>query len=138
MPTVDDLDPELMSTFSDIPEAPSEFAAVLNAHGLYNTMQFVVRLSPPVHALVDSYANTSAAHHRGEIPFEALQAYSTYLHETVHWWQHVGSTAGLVLSLSFPGQFHVSLGELREVLDTAGPRKSLKEWAEQKAYAGEG
>jgi hypothetical protein len=33
-----------------------------------------------------------------------MEAMSTYLHETIHWWQHVGNTAGLFLSLTYPVQ----------------------------------
>ena len=31
----------------------------------------------------------------GAIGFEGFRAYSTYVHETIHWWQHVGTTTGL-------------------------------------------
>ena len=37
---------------------------------------------------------------------DRAQAFSTLLHETVHWWQHVGSTYGLMLSLTYPTQLH--------------------------------
>jgi len=123
------LDPE-----QDQLDVPQSFAACLNARGLYNSMQFVLRLSPRVHALVD--AATSGVYTTGELDAETIQAYSTYLHETVHWWQHVGSTSGLVLSLSYPGQTYTSLEHLRNVIKTAGPKKSLKEWAERAALAG--
>lgn len=121
-------DLELISTLADLPEPKQDLAACLNAHGLYSPMQFVLRLSPRIHALVDQYTNNEEP--QSEIPWEAIQAYSTYLHETVHWWQHVGSTAGLVMSLSYPGQLHTSLAELRNVVQKAGPTKSLKDWAE--------
>ncbi len=67
------------------------FEASLNAHGMYETMRFVLRLSPRNHELMDSIQN--GEYDGDEIPPEALRAYSTYLHETVHWWQHVGSTS---------------------------------------------
>jgi hypothetical protein len=67
----------------------------------------------------------------GDAPPEAIQAYSTYIHETVHWWQHVGSTSGLLFSLSYLAQCHSSLGELREVLATIGPKKPLKGYTDQ-------
>jgi hypothetical protein len=38
------------------------------------------------------------------INFDGLQAFSTYLHETIHWWQHVGSTIGLLRSLAARGE----------------------------------
>lgn len=106
---------------------PGPFGATLNGHGLYNTTEFVMRLSPRTHALVDALT-------RGEVhdysPGELFQAYSTFLHETVHWWQHVGSTTGLIYSLSYPAQVTGNLQQLSDFVQKAGPRKSLKSWAE--------
>jgi hypothetical protein len=107
--------------------APS-FEAALNKHGVYETMRFVLRLSPRNHELVDSL--TAEPRESGEISYESLRAYSTYLHETVHWWQHVGSTSGLLLSLSYPGQSHSTMEFLREVLATFGAKKSLLRWTD--------
>lgn len=106
-------------------EVPS-FEASLNAHGMYETMRFVLRLSPRNHELVDSILIGRRV--GSEVSPEALRAYSTYLHETVHWWQHVGSTSGLLLSLSYLGQSHSTMRFLREVLATFGPKKSLLRW----------
>ncbi|MDW9590288.1 hypothetical protein GOC31_30795 [Sinorhizobium meliloti] len=108
-------------------EAPTEFAATLHAHGLYNTRQFVLRLSPRIHELVDALSSGKFKEHD---PTELVQAYSTYIHETVHWWQHVGSTAGLIYSLCYPAQFSSSLMHLRKAIGVIGPRKSLKRWAD--------
>ena len=132
---IDTPDLELISTLTDLPEPEQDLAACLKAHGLYSPLQFVLRLSPRIHALVDQYANNGEP--QAAIPWEAIQAYSTYLHETVHWWQHVGSTAGLVMSLSYPGQLHTSLAELRNVILKVGPKKSLKEWAEDVSVPGD-
>ncbi|WP_208019672.1 hypothetical protein [Candidatus Chlorobium masyuteum] len=70
------------------------------------------------------------AYGNGPVPWEALQAYSTYIHETVHWWQHCGSTSGLLLSLSYFSQCHSTMAELKEVLVKFGPIKSLKRWTD--------
>lgn len=105
---------------------PETFSACLNARGLYNSMHFVLRLSPVVHGLVDEIvAGTNNT-------WEALQAYSTYLHETVHWWQHVGSTFGFVMSASYPAQAHVNIDHLRHFSRYGEAGKSLKRWAEMK------
>jgi hypothetical protein len=50
---------------------------------------------------------------------------STYLHETVHWWQHIGSTYGLLFSLNFPVQTHANYNHLRELVSQDGFRKSI-------------
>jgi hypothetical protein len=102
------------------------FEAALNAHGMYETMRFVLRLSPRNHELVGSIPLEGRI--SSEISRELLRAYSTYLHETVHWWQHVGSTSGFLLSLSYLGQSHSTISFLREVLAQFGPKKSLLSW----------
>ncbi|MFG1379351.1 hypothetical protein [Xanthobacter autotrophicus] len=102
------------------------FEASLNAHGMYETMRFVLRLSPRNHALMGSIS--SGLYSGGDISPEAIRAYSTYLHETVHWWQHVGSTSGLLYSLSYLGQSLSTISYLRESLRDFGPKKSLFTW----------
>jgi hypothetical protein len=92
------LDPTLLEPVAKTLRAPSEFAACLNQLGTYTTEHFVLRLSPKVHELVD--AVPSGVYAAGELDSATIQAFSTYVHETVHWWQHIGSTSGLVLSLA--------------------------------------
>jgi hypothetical protein len=128
------LNHELLDSAETVLETPATFAACLNAHGLYNTLQFVLRLSPRVHELLD--AVPPGMYPAGEIDGETIQAYSTYLHETVHWWQHMGSTTGLVISLCYPAQALANLTPLREVVKLTGLNKSLKQWAENAMIAG--
>ncbi|MCP1913362.1 hypothetical protein J2R96_005842 [Bradyrhizobium elkanii] len=130
-----ELDPTLLDADRSFPEAPSDFAACLNAHGTYSTIHFVLRLSPRVHQLIDAIPSRIAAGE--EIDGETIQAYSTYLHETVHWWQHIGSTAGLVLSLAYPAQAHQNSERLEQFAQHVGPKKSIMRWAEMAALAGE-
>lgn len=112
------------------------FGATLDAHGIYNTTEFVVRLSPRTHDLVDALTRKDLAGHDIN---DLFQAYSTFVHETIHWWQHVGSTTGLIFSLSYPAQVTANLQQLATVVRTIGPRKSLKRWAEdfQRHHPGE-
>ena len=120
---------ELMNPIDSSSETSPTFEASFNAHGKYETMRFVLRLSPRNHELVDSI--TSGRHDLRDIGSEALQAYSTYIHETVHWWQHVGTTSGLLLSLSYLGQTHANIAELRDVIATFGCKKPLKRWTDE-------
>jgi hypothetical protein len=123
-----ELSRELLDSINDHDIAPT-FDACINAHGMYETMRFVLRLSPRNHELMEIIeANQFEA---GSLPPEAIQAYSTYIHETVHWWQHVGSTSGLLFSLSYLAQVHSNMAELREVLNAFGPKKPLKAWTDQ-------
>lgn len=128
-PNTIELKHELLDSVSDVSDATPTFEACLNAHGMYETMRFVLRLSPRNHQLMDMIEANAFEHNN--VPPEAVQAYSTYIHETVHWWQHVGSTSGLLLSLSYLAQCHSSMGELRKVLGTIGPKKPLKAHTDQ-------
>lgn len=73
--------------------------------GLYNSMQFVLRLNSDIHDLLDK--TPTGIIKATDIDFDTFQVFSTYLHETVHWWQHMGSTAGLLVSLTYPAQSHL-------------------------------
>lgn len=94
-----DMKHELLDSQGDQYSVPLTFAATLKAHGSYETTRFVLRLSPKNHELMDKIE--AKAFGEGPVPWEAIQSYSTYIHETIHWWQHVGSTSGLLLSLSY-------------------------------------
>ncbi len=74
------------------------------------TTQFVVRLRPEIHRLIDGV--TTGLYDPNELDSKTIQAFSTYLHETVHWWQHMGSTAGLIMSLVYPAQAHQNTSRL--------------------------
>ena len=120
---------ELLDSVDDQYKACPTFEACLNAHGMYETMRFVLRLSPKNHEWMELIE--SEQFDPSNAPSEAIQAYSTYIHETIHWWQHVGSTSGLLYSLSYLAQSHSSLNSLRETLERFGPKKPLKGWTDQ-------
>lgn len=124
-----ELDPHLLNPTED----PLIFNATLYAHGTYSTEHFVLRMSPRVHELVDALTRGETD---GYETAELFQAYSTYLHETIHWWQHVGSTAGLMLSLAYPAQIYGSMSFLREVADSVGCVKPVKNWAHREMIGG--
>ena len=108
---------------------PIDFRSCLNARGLYSSRQFVLRLNPRIHALVDSLG-TKTVVSVSEIDDETLQAYSTYLHETVHWWQHKGATSGFIRSMLYPSQTHVNMQFLMDLTALIGPKKPIIAWAE--------
>lgn len=123
------LDHDRLASTNDDDEAGPTFNACLNVHGMYETMRFVLRLSPRNHELMETIE--SKEFDASSVPADVLQAYSTYIHETVHWWQHVGSTSGLLFSLSYLAQSHSSMSELKEVLATIGAKKPLKGYTDQ-------
>jgi hypothetical protein len=107
---------------------PGDLNACINAYGLYNSIQFVLRLSPEVHRRIEALPEGIVSKEivSREIGPDSLQAYSTYLHETIHWWQHVGSTISFMLSLSFPAQAHANYTRLKKLLAALGPKKSVR------------
>ena len=100
----------------------ASFNATTRAHGLYDPLRFVVRLSPLIHQRLEGL--TPGAHAR--LGKDDLRAYSVFLHETFHWWQHTGSTIGLISSLTYPSQTHANLKHLRQFLREYGPVKSIQ------------
>jgi hypothetical protein len=110
-----------------------DFNACINGHGLYNSFQFVLRLSPEVHRRLSSYSPGITS---GVKDPEDIRAFSTYLHETVHWWQHVGSSAGFLMSLSYPAQAHANYHHLKSLLLSLGPKKSIRRLIESRTDNG--
>lgn len=121
------LSPELLSADAARSARTPEFPAVQTAHGLYNTLQFVLRLSPKIHRTLSNL--TPGIVTIGETGFDGCQAMSTFLHETVHWWQHIGSTYGFILSLNYPVQSHCTHFDLRKLVAEDGFKKSVIEEA---------
>lgn len=112
-------------------ESDDENAALSSAHGnrrlealgSYNTLDFVVRLRPDLHKILEAQGGKVSM--RECESWDAAQAFSTYLHETIHWWQHVGTSAGLMLSFLQPAHAHMNRKRLDEILATHGPIKPL-------------
>lgn len=75
--------------------------------GCYNTMQFVLRLRDDVRKVLNEFE---------EITPEKFQAFSTYLHENIHWWQHIGSNFGFLFSTSYPSYVITSYGNLHKLI----------------------
>lgn len=117
---------DLVSTYGDIYCESGELGACIQQSGLYDIEKFVLRLSPKIHSIL---ADTPKGIHRAsDISFEQVQAFSTYLHETIHWWQHIGSTSGLLDSLAYPAQSHANIGHMRDFLRDIGPKKSIMKY----------
>jgi hypothetical protein len=105
---------------------PTEFYSCWNARGLYNPLQFVLRLRPDIHRALN--AAPSGLLSASQVSEEQVLAFSTFFHENIHWWQHVGSTTGFVLSLMYPAQSHLNHRYLKEILSELGPIKPLRNY----------
>lgn len=106
-----------------------QFAATTSGHGLYNTQQFVLRLSPVIHRILRSLGPGITTN--GKAGLDGVKAMSTYLHETIHWWQHIGSTYGFISSLNYPVQSHATHFDLKQLVDLDGFKKSVHHQAIQ-------
>lgn len=110
---------------------PVDYKNCFNARGLYHSMQFVLRLRPDLHKLLESTQN--GIHDSSKYDSDTIQAFSTYLHETIHWWQHIGSTSGFLLSLSYPAQCHINSPLLKEYIQHTGLKKPIIKYNEKYA-----
>jgi hypothetical protein len=120
------LEPNLLSV---APSATaSVFSATTKAHGLYSTNQFVLRLSPLIHRTLANFKSGITTN--GEIGLDGAQAMSTFLHETIHWWQHIGSTYGFVYGLNYPVQAHATFKDLKSIVAGDGFKKSILQQGE--------
>ena len=114
---------------TDRHEGIGTLRATLNAHGLYNTFHFVLRLSPEVHRRLA--ALPTGILQAKDVGPEEIQAFSTYLHETVHWWQHIGSTYGFLLSLSHAIETQAHYNHLKDLLGKGVFAKPIYALAEE-------
>ena len=128
MPAPSTLSPSLLAT-EPLADGDINLMATVNAHGQYLPLSFVLRLSPLVHRTLASLPRSGIIS-SGEAGLAGTQAFSTYLHETVHWWQHIGSTYGLMSSLSYPAQTHGNYKYIKQLIATGELRKSIRRIAE--------
>jgi len=121
-----ELKSELLEDCRDQHNYSENFLSCWNARGIYNSMQFSLKLRPDVYRKINEVP--SGVFNAGELDFETLQAFSTYLHETIHWWQHCGATLGLILSLAHPSQAHINHSLLKDFIKHTGPIKSINRY----------
>jgi len=100
-----------------------------NARGLYNPMQFILRLRSDIHKELEDSVNGIDT--IGLNSWTKIQAFSTYMHETIHWWQHVGSNFGFISSLKYPAQAHIVHSDLKTILNEEGAFKSILKFDKQ-------
>ncbi|MDB5088696.1 MAG: hypothetical protein JWR09_2690, partial [Mucilaginibacter sp.] len=118
------LNPQLLSSIRYEDEFLSSPINGTKSRGVYNPMQFVLRLRADIHQELNLI--TPGIHNQRTTTKNQVQAFSTYLHETIHWWQHVGSNFGLISSLKFPAQAHIVQNDLKTLLNNYGAYKSVK------------
>lgn len=113
-----ELNPSLLKTDEFFESELDSSLNGTNARGTYNPMQFVIRLRDDIHTALNG----------DEINFERIQAFSTYMHENIHWWQHVGSHLGFLTSLSYPALAHYSQRDLNSLVNRNEKFKSILQY----------
>jgi len=121
------LNPKLLSSDS-LPGGNATFPATIRGRGEYMPLAYVLRLSPLIHQTLASLPQTGIFTSR-EIGLDRAQAFSTYLHETIHWWQHIGSTYGMMSSLSYPARTHGSYTQIKKLVSLGALKKSVFQMA---------
>src|SRR5271168_2878186 len=122
------LNSELLAA-DPLPVGSPEFSATIRAQVEYMPLAYVLRLSPLIHRTLAALPQTGIYTSR-EIGLDGAQAFSTYLHETIHWWQHIGSTYGLMSSLSYPSRMHGSYKQIKQLIALGALKKSVKRMIE--------
>lgn len=100
-----------------------DFYRLAELRGEYNFQHFVVRLRADLFRALNELSDGS----RSALDHDSttMSAFASYFHETLHWWQLIGTTSGLLLSCASPAKMHASLRHLRSLLAQIGPKKSL-------------
>lgn len=101
-----------------------ELYASPGTRGSYNPLHFVVRLRPEFFAALESSRDDFLVA-SDPSQYDLASAFSTFFHETIHWWQHIGSTTGFMLSMAYPAATHLNRPHLLKLLQEIGPVKSL-------------
>lgn len=112
---MNNLNPDLLLT-DELEEF--DFDSGLNgtgSRGSYNPMQFAVRLRADIHKALNETG----------MSYDRVQAFSTFMHENIHWWQHVGSHIGFITSLSYPALAHSCHRDLNLLVDRNEKFKSI-------------
>ncbi|MDJ0023654.1 hypothetical protein QM543_10190 [Pantoea eucrina] len=120
------LNPLLLND-AELDDAQAPIESNSTVKGLYNHIVYVLRLHPEVH---DILYKVDEGKTDDLIPGEIHQALSTLFHETLHWWQFIGSTSGLIMSLSMPAQTMANLNLLKEYVNLSGKKKPISIYSE--------
>lgn len=114
---------------TDVPHLSSTLRTATNqTQGTYDPFRCVISLTKDNYDLTHPPAGmlSEPAPSKADL----IRANGTYLHETTHWWQFMGSASGLLYSLSHAATTLSSAGLLRNVAQEFGPHKSLLRWTD--------
>lgn len=110
-----DIDRELLDNRKDEIEHEDLFREV---RGSYSPQRYAVLLNKKIHNILMDASIP-------DTDFRKAEAFSTYLHETIHWWQHIGSYSGFVCSLFSPAIAHLTSGDIKSLWADGMLQKSI-------------
>lgn len=113
-----ELNPKLLDTDEFLETDLDSSLNGTKSKGTYSPMQFVIRLRDDIHNALK----------KDDMSFERIQAFSTFMHENIHWWQHVGSHIGFLTSLSYPALAHSAHQDLNTLVKRNEKFKSIVEY----------
>jgi hypothetical protein len=89
--------------------------------GIFDPMNLVCKLDA---SISEPLQREGLIHETNKRSPEAF-AFATLLHETVHWWQYVGTSSGIIAALTIPLQTHVIRQPLLELVQGEIPQKPI-------------
>jgi len=82
-----------------------------NVMGIFDPMNLVMKLDADIGAFLIT-ADGATRFTIASDP-QVVLAVAVNFHETIHWWQHAGTTAGLLCALTIPLQTHINVEHLQ-------------------------
>lgn len=122
-----ELTPNLLNDVQ-LSDAQSPIGSDSDIRGFYNHLVYILRLHPDVHQILNKVESGEPTNDL--MPGEIYQATSTLFHENLHWWQFVGSTSGLIMSLSLPAQITSNLKFFKDYLALSGKKKPITTYSD--------
>lgn len=128
-----DLDKAIVNGFSNSEYDDAKVLRDRRVRGEYDRRKFLLSLSSDIHEELQLSNGEPGQVFFSPVSSKKAQAFSVYLHETIHWWQHIGSFAGFMQTCIFPASIHLNFDRLEKILRVYGAKKSVFRLLEQEA-----
>ncbi|GAN69485.1 hypothetical protein [Acetobacter orleanensis] len=109
-----------------IPYKLEQNTATNGVRGLYSPHDFYMDLSEDIMKNIENLNKDDSVQAEFiEKNIGNIVSFSTYLHETIHWWQHIGSSSGFLQSLSSFSLVYECKSEIKKIISEIGNVKPL-------------
>lgn len=99
--------------------------------GSYDPLRYSMKLNSSIRDVLSNDRIPDSDHRK-------VAAFSTYLHESIHWWQHIGSYSGLICSLHSQLVSHLNHDDIISLQKKGMLKKNIINCARKKENAGNG